>query len=200
MVPVGSRGSVPELCSSSSSCVGQCSVVLSALGCCAVNLALHFKASFSFSLTLGLLLCVTLWRGKLLQSLFSTGEACLSSHLLHVSYMYLYIHFISFLLMTSCVNCMLVPGAFHFISLQLPSSLLRTGAAAQEQQLSFHTGAGPLAPELLGAGCVALRNGSNLFEGCDKSPGVELQQLCSPSCSSVAFPIAACLFSLLVLK
>lgn len=88
------------------------------LGCYAVNLSLHFKASFILNLTLSAFtpeittLYVTLRRGKLLQSLFSAGEACLNSHLI-------YIFFFFFLNDRLCKLYAALPGAFHFISLHL---------------------------------------------------------------------------------
>lgn len=54
-----------------------------------------------------------------------------------------------------------------------------------------------LARDFLGPGCEAVKNGSDLFLGCDKSPRLELQQFWSLGWSSRVLPIAACLFSLL---
>lgn len=89
------------------------------LRCYAVNLSLRFKASFILNLTLSAFtaeittLYVMPWRGKLLQSLFSTGEACLNSHLI-------YIYIKNFFSRDHlCKLYAALPGAFHFISLHL---------------------------------------------------------------------------------
>lgn len=184
---------------SSKSCrVGQCSescvVCLSdvTLSTC------HFASKHRLSSTLPVFtpeittLCVTLRRGKLLQSLFSAGEACLNSHL----YIYIFIYFF-FPNGHLCKLYAVLPGAFHFI----PLHLLFLPSQNRNSSTSFtRVPLGPCAREFLGAGCVAMRNGSNLFQGHDKSPRLELQQFCSLSSSSVVFPIAVCLFALLILK
>lgn len=86
------------------------------------------------------------------------------------------------------------------VSFSLPAPLFFfPSLSEQEQRRVSHTGVGR-AGKRLGVGRTAVRNGSNLFQGCDKSPGLELRQFRSPSWSSAAFSIAACLFSLIILN